>query len=108
MFIKIILAVPLLLFVLLFLSKIRHQIFYRIFFVVLAAIGVFFVLKPDITTMLAHKIGVGRGTDLVMYLSVVFFFMFSVLLYAKLRKLEATQADLTRQISIGMAERMGR
>ena len=105
MLIQVILTVPLLLLGFFLLTRLRQQIFYRILFIGIAAIGVFFVLNPGITTSLAHGLGVGRGTDLILYLSALFFFMFSMLIYAKLRKTEAVQTDLARYLSIISAQK---
>lgn len=105
MLIKLVLAVPLLLLALFFLTRLRNQIFYRLFFIAVAATGVFFVLNPNVTTDLAHKLGVGRGTDLILYLSVIFFFMFSMLIYSKLRKIESVQTNLARHIAISNAQK---
>lgn len=105
MLIKIILAVPLLLISLLFFARLKNQIFYRSFFILIACVGVFFVLNPNTTTTVAHILGVGRGADLILYLSVLFFFMFSILMYAKLRRLEAAQTELARKVAIFSAQR---
>ncbi|HRN95254.1 MAG: DUF2304 domain-containing protein [Chitinophagales bacterium] len=105
MLIKVILVAPLLLIVLLFLARLKNQIFYRSFFILIAGVGVFLVLNPNITTDVAHALGVGRGTDLILYLSVLFFFMFSILIYAKFRRLEAAQTELARQVAILAAKR---
>jgi hypothetical protein len=50
------------------------------------------VLFPAATTVVAHAIGIGRGADLVLYLSV--FFLFVALFQAQLR-LKHNEARLT-------------
>lgn len=105
MLIKLILTFPLLLLVLFFFTRLRNQIYYRLFFIAVAVTGVFFVLNPDVTTDLAHRLGVGRGTDLILYLSVLFFFMFSLLIYGKLRKMESVVTNLARHIALTNAQK---
>lgn len=39
--------------------------------VLTSALGIYFVLQPDRTTAIAAALGVGRGTDLLLYLWVI-------------------------------------
>lgn len=54
------------------------------------------VLRPDLVTAVAHAVGVGRGTDLLLYLLIVAFTFAMVGLYRKVRDLEDQIAALTR------------
>lgn len=54
------------------------------------------VLAPDTVTWIANRVGVGRGTDLVLYLLVVAFTFATVGQYQRLRRLDDRLADLTR------------
>jgi len=54
------------------------------------------VINPDLVTWVANLIGVGRGTDLVLYVLVVVFTVSSVGQYQRLRQLEDRIAELTR------------
>ena len=104
MLIKYILLIPLVGMIALFLLRLRNKTFYRLAFILVGLLGVFFVLNPEITTRIANLVGVGRGTDLILYLCVVTFFMAFIVLYAKLRKLEAAQTELARQLAIHTAK----
>jgi hypothetical protein len=68
----------------------------RIASIVVAICWVVAVIDPDLVTWVANLIGVGRGTDLVLYLLVVVFTISSVAQYQRIRRLEDRIADLTR------------
>lgn len=63
------------------------------------------VFRPDDVSWLAAKVGVGRGTDLVLYLLVVGFGFFAVSTYLRFKELELRYAKLARAIAISEAER---
>ncbi len=102
--IKYILVVPLLIAALLILSGFKQKSFYRFFLIGVALVGVFFVFNPDATTRIANMVGVGRGTDLILYLCVIAFFFTHALLYFKIRKMENAQTELVRQLAISNAK----
>lgn len=62
-------------------------------FVAVSAVS---ILWPSIVTWMANKLGVGRGTDLVLYALVVAFLFVSVALYQRIHELESRLARLTR------------
>ena len=70
--------------------------------------GILFVLFPALTDKLAHLVGVGRGADLVTYLFMVFFFLAGIILYSKIRKIEAEQSELVRRIAVHQAEKLNK
>jgi hypothetical protein len=104
MLIKYILLLPLVGLIALFMLRLRNKTFYRLFLICVALIGVFFVLNPDATTRLANLVGVGRGTDLILYLCVIAFFLAFMVLYAKVRNLEAAQTEMVRQVALANAK----
>lgn len=59
--------------------------------------GVLAVLWPDALTRVANVVGVGRGTDLLLYGLVVVFGLVSASLYGKVRDLEAHLTTLVRE-----------
>jgi hypothetical protein len=103
--IKILLIVPLLLLILLFVSRLRNQTVYRFSLILIALIGIFFVINPEFTTTLAHKLNVGRGTDLLFYICAIAGFIAVLMLYSKLRKIETTQTQIIRNAAIESALR---
>lgn len=61
-----------------------------------AALWIVAVLDPGIVSWVANLVGVGRGTDLVLYLLVVIFVFTTVGLYQRLTQLESQIAYLAR------------
>lgn len=59
--------------------------------------GALLIIFPDWTIIVAHKLGVGRGADLVFYLSILIFWFVIVKLYARIRKLEQIMTDIIRK-----------
>jgi len=64
------------------------------------ACGVLAVLAPDLVTKLANAVGVGRGTDLVLYALVVAFLFSTVALRRRLRHQDDRIAQLTRELAL--------
>ena len=67
--IKILLALPLLALVLLFLTRLHNQTFYRLSLMLVAVAGIALVLFPELSAQIARYVGVGRGVDLVIYIA---------------------------------------
>ena len=73
------------------------------------ALGLFFtfaiysVLFPEQITQIASFIGVGRGTDLLLYVAVIGFIFFTVFTYAKFKDLETRIARLARAVALASA-----
>ncbi len=105
--IKIILIIPLLMLILFFVPKMQNRIVYRFSLILIALAGIFFVINPDFTTELAHKLNVGRGTDLLFYLCAVAGFISILMLYSKLRRIEATQTEIIQNAAIENAKKLG-
>jgi hypothetical protein len=83
----------------------RHQAVRRILlvlFVVGAGISVFF---PQVLTTLANLVGIGRGTDLLLYIMVIAFLGFAATTYRRARQLENNITELSRQIALLGAEK---
>jgi len=72
------------------------------FFVVLAVLAVLF---PDLTTVAAHRLGVGRGTDLLLYLLAIGGTFVFLLIYIRLLRLEQAVTTLVRSLAILESER---
>ena len=78
----------------------RHQAIRRILlllFVVAAGVSVFF---PQVLTWLANLVGIGRGTDLLLYVLVIAFLGFAATTYRKSRHLENDITELSRRIAL--------
>lgn len=83
----------------------RHQAMQRIMlvgFMVAAASSVFF---PQIWTYVARLVGVGRGTDLLLYITVLAFLGFIATTYRRFRRSENDVTDLARKVALLSADR---
>lgn len=66
-------------------------------FVILAVVSILF---PQITTSVARLVGVGRGTDLLLYLVIIAFLSYSVVSFRKMTAMENRITDLARQVAL--------
>ncbi|MFD1214282.1 DUF2304 domain-containing protein [Arthrobacter sp. GCM10027362] len=81
----------------------RHTAVRRILlmlFAVVAALSVFF---PAMLTWFANRLGIGRGTDLVLYALIVFFMIYMATSFQRTRQLEARITKLARRIALDEA-----
>jgi hypothetical protein len=67
--------------------------------------GIYSVWNPSSTTAVANALGVGRGADLLIYLSVVVSTALLLLLYIQLRRQMILITNLARHIAIQEAHR---
>ena len=77
--------------------------FTRICSLVFALTWVVAVLFPDLVTTAANLVGVGRGTDLVLYALVLVVLFSGLSQYRRMRELENQLATVTR--ALALAER---
>jgi small membrane protein len=70
----------------------------------LLALGAIAVISPDFTDRIAAMVGVGRGADLVTYLSIVGVLFVLVHYYAKFVELQRNLTQVTRELAILRAE----
>jgi hypothetical protein len=66
-------------------------------FAVMAALSVFF---PGILTAVANALGIGRGTDLVLYGLIVCFLIYMASSFQRTRQLEERITKLARRIAL--------
>lgn len=83
----------------------RHLAVRRLSMLAILGLGVATVAFPDITTEVADSVGVGRGTDLVLYVLVVVFVGNSIFNAAKFRHHERDITKLARALAIRDAPR---
>lgn len=72
----------------------------RLAFLAFVAVNVVAVLWPSGVTWVAHRLGVGRGTDLVLYLLVVAVSFFALNTYLRFKALERKLTDLARSVAL--------
>jgi hypothetical protein len=80
----------------------------RIALVLFAVANVYAVMRPDDVTAVARFLGVGRGTDLVLYALVVAFMAGMFSFYQRFRVVDRRYTELARTIAIREAEVVNR
>ncbi|HZA11985.1 DUF2304 domain-containing protein [Mycobacterium sp.] len=67
--------------------------------------GIYAVLRPDDTTVVANWLGVDRGTDLMVYALVIAFAFTTLSAYMRFKDLELRYARLARAIALAGAQK---
>jgi hypothetical protein len=80
-----------------------HRVVWRGFVMAAVVAGVAAVIYPNGLTKVAVAVGVGRGTDLLLYIMVVTFMLVSVVLFRRLNDLERRYVTLARAVAIAEA-----
>jgi len=80
----------------------------RIALVLFAIANVYAVMRPDDVTAVARVLGVGRGTDLVLYALVVAFMAGMFSFYQRFRVVDRRYTELARTVAIREAELVNR
>ncbi|GAB3243961.1 DUF2304 domain-containing protein [Kineococcus gypseus] len=82
----------------------RHQAVRRLLLGGLVLLAVASILAPDAVSAVARVLGVGRGTDLLLYGLVVAFLGALVSSYRHRRSMEERLTQLTRRLALDEAE----
>lgn len=88
-------------------TRAMHRVLWRGYVVVILVAAGLGVLFPGALTWIAHKLGVGRGADLLLYVLVVTFMLVSVILFRRLAALERKYVVLSRALAIQEARTDG-
>jgi len=78
----------------------RHQAIRRLLLVGFVLLAVFSVLFPTWVTSLAHLLGVGRGTDLLLYALVIAFLSSIATTYRQVNALNRKITVLSRKLAL--------
>ena len=81
-------------------SNARHLAIRRIMLVLFACVAAFSIFFPELLTHVARLLGIGRGTDLVLYGLIVSFMVFMATTYQRFRHMESTLTKLSRRIAL--------
>lgn len=85
----------------------RSRLAYRLVAILFFLAAVLFITFPDTTTQIAHFFGVGRGTDLLLYLVIFAGIHSFLLLYRRMRRLERKLTTVIRTLAINTATHPG-
>lgn len=83
-----------------FVTRLKRRLLDILLLFAMIACGIVFALKPDLTNIIAREVGVGRGADLIFYISILIFWFVSLKLYARIRKLEQQVTSIIREDTI--------
>ena len=76
----------------------------KVGFLVFVLAGVYAVLRPNDTTVVAHWLGVDRGTDLMLYALIIAFSFTTLSTYLRFKDLELRYARLARAVALEAAQ----
>lgn len=80
----------------------------RLAFVGFLLLNVYAILRPDDVARFANALGVGRGTDLLVYLLVMTFVFVVISFYLRLKDGERRLTELARTMAVRDAETLNR
>jgi small membrane protein len=86
----------------------RHQAIRRVLALAFAVLAIVSILAPTWVTRVAHLVGVGRGTDLLLYALIVAFLGYTATAYRRTMLIERRLTALTRQIALDEVPPPGR
>ena len=81
-----------------------HNLMRRVGGLLVVVLAIVAVLWPQLTTYVANAVGVGRGTDLVLYVFVMVFIYNAVATTQRMHRLEYQLTVLTRELALQRAE----
>lgn len=61
------------------------------------------IAKPELTAAVARALGIGRGTDLVLYFAILFMIFGFFAVYVRLRRIESDLTRVVRELAIRSA-----
>ena len=82
-----------------FISRFRSAFFDLLVLVLFSTTAIVFILFPEYTNVIAHKMGVSRGADLLFYICILFFLFIIIKLFARIRRLEKKLTEMVRQLA---------
>ena len=98
--IQLLLLTALIAIALIYLQLVRYQRGAVALLLVVLIAGSIAVYHPDLTTTVANKLGVERGTDLLLYTTVMFLCGIFAVVYGRFRRIEEQHTRLFREISL--------
>jgi hypothetical protein len=100
MTIKLLLAIPLILFFMYVLALPKYQLLGKLLILMFVAVLMLFALNPDLSTVIANYFGVGRGADFLFYISHLLLFFIVFRLYLRNRTLNYRLNRLVQQLAL--------
>jgi small membrane protein len=88
---------------LLYAVRLRTVLRDRVMFAGIVAVGVVMTVRPDLATRVANLVGIGRGTDLLLYIFLLFSLFQSVYLADRLKTIDARLTSVVREQALESA-----
>lgn len=76
----------------------------RVLLVCFVIIAILSIVMPKLTTRVANFVGVGRGTDLLLYLLIIAFLSYAVASFRRMNQFENRITDLARELAIARSK----
>lgn len=90
----------LIIFFLLFSHRYVNILFERIITILITIAAIFLVLSPESATAIAHLVGIGRGSDMIIYLFMIYSWFWFNTTTNKMRASDRVITELVRKIAI--------
>jgi hypothetical protein len=81
-------------------ARTRSKLLDRGIVFLIALAGIFLVINPNLSTRIANALGVTRGVDLVIYLSLIGLGFLFLIVISKIRTLESQLTALARTMAV--------
>lgn len=78
----------------------RTKAWVKVGYVLFVFAGIYAILRPDDTTVLANWLGVDRGTDLMEYVLIIAFAFTTLSTYVRFKDIELRYAQLARAVAL--------
>ena len=88
---------------LLYAVRLRTVLRDRLMFGGIVAVGIALTFRPDLATRVANLVGIGRGTDLLLYIFLLFSLFQSVYLADRLKNVDARLTSVVREHALDSA-----
>jgi hypothetical protein len=88
---------------LLYALRLRTVLRDRLMFAGIVAVGVLLAVRPDLATRVANLVGIGRGTDLLLYVFLLFSLFQNVYLADRLKTIDARITRVVREQALESA-----
>ena len=95
-----ILFVAILVFLVVYIFLLRTAHSDRVVYLACALVSILLVLAPDLSSDIAHTLGIGRGVDLIIYVFILAGLFYSVTITSELKRLQRQMTTLVRQLAL--------
>lgn len=97
-------VMTLLIYLLLSRRSAQSRAWVKVGYLVFVVGGIYAVLRPDDTTVVANWVGVRRGTDLMLYVLIIAFAFTTLSTYMRFRDVELRYARLARAVALASVQ----